>query len=396
MIERGSKPHICFMAPNAWPVLVRDTSIPVVGGAEVQQAFLARGLAASGYRVSMICLDHGQPDQVVVDGVTVYKTHIPVSGLPLIRFFHPRLTSVWKALKRVDADIYYQRAAGVTTGITALFAKYSGKRFVYAAAHDLDLAKDRTWELFQRRAGTRDRQLYMLGVKLADEVIAQHASQVADCEKWYGRTPVIVPSCYGKPAGARADREGHVLWVSTIRGWKRPELFLELARRLPHLRFRMIGGSGIEANGPELFARIKAEAEALPNVEFLGFVPHAQIEPHFDGARVFVNTSTNEGFPNTFLQAWARAIPTVSFCDTASVVDGRPVTRVVENIDEMTAAVRELMEDDRAWQQAGARARRCVEERHTVEAALAVYDRVFNRLCSQAPSASVDARKSAA
>ena len=384
------------MAPNAWPVLVGDASIPVVGGAEVQQAFLARGLAASGYRVSMICLDHGQADQIVVDGVTVYKTHIPVSGLPLIRFFHPRLTSVWQALKRVDADIYYQRAAGVTTGITALFAKYYGKRFVYAAAHDLDLAKDRTWELFQRRAGTRDRQLYILGLKLADEVIAQHRAQVADCEKWYGRTPVIVPSCYGKPAGARADRDGHVLWVSTIRTWKRPEMFLELARRLPHLRFRMIGGSGIEATGPELFARIKTQAEALPNVEFTGFVPHAQIEPHFDAARVFVNTSTNEGFPNTFLQAWSRGIPTVSFCDTASVVDGTPVTRVVRDIDEMTGAVRELMSDDQVWLAAGARARRCVEERHTVAAALDVYEQVFNRVCGTASAPSIDARESAA
>ena len=395
-MARNERPHICFVAPSAWPILTQDPATSFVGGAEVQQVRLARGLLQRGYRVSMICADHGQPAVVDVGGVRVVRCSRTGVGLPGVRFLHPWATGLWTAMRSVDADLYYQRTASAVTGVVGLFAKCHHKRFVYAAAHDLDLARDRTAELFMRRAGWRDRQLFTLGLTLADEVIAQHAGQVEDCRAWYQRTPVTVPSCYDKPAGARADRDGHVLWVSTLRAWKRPALFLDLARRLPDVRFRMVGGPGTEADGPELFARIKALAEALPNVEFAGFVPHARIEPHFDAARVLVNTSTNEGFPNTFLQAWSRGMPTVSFCDTASVVDGTAVTRVVRDIDEMTAAVRELMSDDQAWLAAGARARRCVEERHTVEAALDVYEQVFNRLSGIAPAPSIDARKSAA
>ena len=331
----------------------------------------------------MICLDYGQPDGIVVDGVRVYKTHIPVAGVPVIRFVHPRLTSVWSALRRIDADIYYQRAAGVNTGIVALFAKRHGKRFVYAAACDLDVARDRTWQLFQRRAGWRDRQLFFLGVNLADKVVVQHAGQAADCQRWFNRTPVIVPSCYAAPDGARADDRGVVLWVSTIKPIKRPEMFLDLARQRPEFRFRMVGGPGGEAGSAELYQRIREQAASIPNLAFMGFVPHAQVEQHFSDARVVINTSHNEGFPNTFLQAWARGVPTVSFCATGSTLDEQPVGTVVSTFEEMQLAVDALMRDDARWLAAGRLAQRYVTQSHTVNATVRAYERVFASLAQR-------------
>src|SRR5262245_37479646 len=69
--------HVCFVAPAAWPILVRDTRLRVVGGAEVQQCIIARALASSGHRVSMVCMDYGQPDGAIVDNVRVHKTFKP-------------------------------------------------------------------------------------------------------------------------------------------------------------------------------------------------------------------------------------------------------------------------------------------------------------------------------
>src|SRR4051812_29929022 len=104
----AAKPKICFVAPHAWPVLARDASLKMVGGAEVQQTILARALARAGYRVSIISNDFGQPNGAEVDGVVVYKTHPLHGGIPVVRFLHPRLTTTLRALREADADIYYQ------------------------------------------------------------------------------------------------------------------------------------------------------------------------------------------------------------------------------------------------------------------------------------------------
>jgi glycosyltransferase involved in cell wall biosynthesis len=170
-----------------------------------------------------------------------------------------------------------------------------------------------------------------------------------------------------------------VLWVSTLRRWKRPELFVELARRLPGVRFRMVGGPSAEIGGQDLFDRVKQSAAGLSNLEFVGFVPFAEIDQHFNAARIFVNTSEYEGFPNTFLQAWSRAIPTVSFFDTGSVVEGERVVTLATDLDNMADQVRSLVQHDDSWSRAGRRGRACYEAFHTPDIALEIYERLFER-----------------
>lgn len=381
-MRNQEKPHICFVAPDTWPVLANDRRVESAGGAQVQQSLLAKRLVQRGFRVSMICMDYGQPDQVIVDGVTVFKCHAPLQGLPVIRFFHPRLTGLWAALRRVDADIYYQRSAAAQTGVIGLFAKNYGRRFVYAAACDLDVARDQTWKLFQRRAGWRDQQLFQLGLKLAGDVVVQHAGQMQTYQRWHRRVPTLIPSCFENTFGNSRtsnsrNSNGTVLWVSALRKAKRPELFLEMARRLPDLHFRMVGGAATEAGGEALFARIKQEAASIPNLEFTGFVPFSEIHTHFKAARVFVNTSDYEGFPNTFLQSWSLGIPTVSFCDTGSTVNGQRVVSVVTDLDEMTRTTERLMRDDAYWDEVSGRVRECYGKCHTPEAAMTAYERLF-------------------
>lgn len=359
----GRRLHLCFVAPHAWPVFSRDPRLPIVGGAEVQQAILARLFAENGYRVSMICLDFGQPPRAEIDGVSVFRSFSMKAGVPVLRFLHPRLTTMWRRFAEVDADVYYYRSASMWVGVLAAFCRRRGKRLVYAGASDKDFVPDVGGQI--RYA--RDRWLYRRGLAQADAIVAQNAAQAESCRAVYGREALVIPSCYRPPPAAAAKKDA-VLWVGTVYEDKRPELFLELAQRLPKRRCVLIGGArgGAEA----FYERIRAQAAAVPNVEFTGFLPLAEVEPWFDRARVLVNTSRYEGMPNTFLQAWARGVPTVATVDV-----GAPVHRVARDVDDLAREV------ERACAEGpNAQLREYFERTHSCEEVLKRYGRLFDEL----------------
>jgi glycosyltransferase involved in cell wall biosynthesis len=166
-----------------------------------------------------------------------------------------------------------------------------------------------------------------------------------------------------------------ILWVSTIRQIKRPGLFLELARKLPELDFKMIGGPG--RNETALYETIRTDADGIPNLAFLGFVPYSRIEAHFDDAALLINTSESEGFPNAFLQAWARGIPSISFVDAGARLDGELIGVQVGSFDEMFSKVHVLMSDEVTRARLGETCRTYVVSNHSPQKIVATYNWLF-------------------
>lgn len=370
------RPRVCFVAPETWPLLAGWRNIPVIGGAEVQQSLVAPALAARGYKVSMITLDHGQEEGAAVRGVTVHRMHKPDEGLPVVRFVHPRLTGLWRAMKRADADVYYHRTAAALTGFVAHFCRRHGKRAIYAGASDKDFLPGE-----QDIALARDRWLFEYGLRNVDRIFVQNERQLRRLRENYGLEGVLVPNTYSAPVGARADRNGYVLWVASIRAQKRPHFVLEIARRLPHRRFVVVGGPDQGTREAGYVGEFIAGAKSLPNVDYRGFVPFEQADRIFDGAAMVLNTSTYEGFPNIFLQGWARGIPAVGFVDTGSrCPEGRPIYEVAASPEEAARAVERLLADDAAWAGASARSRAYFHERHSLDAVLDLYERELGAL----------------
>ncbi len=365
--------NICLVAPHAYPVLAESAETKFVGGAEVQQVIVGKELARRGHRVSMICLDHGQPDRSVIDGIEVITAYKPNAGIPVVRFLWPRLTSLWRCLKIADADVYYTRTADMRAGVIAEFCRRYGRKSVFAGAGNPDFEK-RT----ARVGSVHHRLIYEYGVRHVDCVMAQNEEQRILCARNFGRESVLVRNCYPDPGASSGSFGGPILWVSNIRTLKRPALVFELARALPHRRFRMIGGA--TAQEKALFAQVERQAGEFDNVEFLGFVPYSEIDSHFDGACAFINTSESEGFPNTFLQAWARGIPSVSFIDSGARLEGEPVGGLVGDVRGMAEAVEHLASNRELWLARGQLARRYYERFHKPETVIDLYEQVFDEL----------------
>ena len=365
-----AKRHICFVAPYAWPVLARDASLAIVGGAEVQQCILMRLLARQGWRVSLISLDFGQSDEAEVDGVRVFKTFKPDAGVPVLRFVHPRLTAVWQALRKVGADIYYLRSTSMITSVSDAFCRRTGRRSIYAAASDDDFVPDSRQIRY-----ARDRWLYRRGLSRVDRIVVQNQTQLDACRSFFKRDPVLIPSCYELPADAQPRNGNNVLWVGRMDEGKRPELAVEVARRLPHRRFVIIGGAPPgDAARTALFEKVRSEAAKLHNVEMTGFMPLDQVERRFDTARVLINTSSYEGMPNTFLQAWARGVPVVATVDV-----GAGIYPVCQDADALADAVEALFQEEN-WDAASRAARGYFQQSHSTTAVIARYGQLLEEL----------------
>jgi glycosyltransferase involved in cell wall biosynthesis len=139
--------------------------------------------------------------------------------------------------------------------------------------------------------------LYRLGLRAADAILVQNQAQLESLARNFGRTGRLLQNGYAEPAARPGRFEGHVLWAATVKPLKRPDLFIELARRLPALRFVMVGGPGLTPDARAFFDAAMRDAATVPNLQAVGHVPFDEVGRWFDGAALVVNTSDYEGCP---------------------------------------------------------------------------------------------------
>ena len=343
---------ICIVGLDAYGLLSGEGDLKYIGGETVQHVLLARAWRDLGYDVSIIVFDDGQGPRRVVDGITAIAAHSRTGGLPGLKFFHPRASKLFSALAAADADVYYQSPAGAFTGITAWFCRMTGRKFIFRVASDSDCEKEHS-----RINLWRDRKLYEYGLRHADLVAVQTGFQANMLRENHGLESSVVNMLVEPPRRSTppVKKDIDVLWLGNLRSLKRPEMVLELARQLPDVHFTLAGGP--MPGGRTYYDDVAAAAARLPNVTMLGAVRYAETGALFDRAKIFLNTSSIEGFPNTFLQAWIRAVPVVSFFDPDGLVSRMQLGRVATSIDEMREAIRELLEVDGYREHIGQQAR---------------------------------------
>jgi glycosyltransferase involved in cell wall biosynthesis len=280
---------------------------------------------------------------------------------------------LYRALKALRPQVIYQRVACGYSGVCAWYARRNSARMIWHVAHDtdvtgvtLDPGRNPIRRILEN-ASIR----YMIGA--TDHVVTQTQWQRSELERNYGRSADgIVRNFHPEPA-EWIDKSGGpstVMWVANLKRWKQPELFLDLAAALRDItgaRFVMVGAEAGGSGEREWNAALMQRIRRAPNVEYLGLRSQAQINQLLARAHVFVNTSLSEGFPNTFIQAWMRAVPVVSLQVDPDQVLQREVIGIRAGTPQGLAdAVRQLLVTPALRKEYGERARQYALREHSL------------------------------
>ncbi len=363
--DRDQPIRVCFIMLKAYPLFNQEIE-SLFGGAEVDFYNLSTELAKDpNYRVSFITADYGQKPIEVREGVTIIKS-LDFNGnlaMPSLR--------LWRALRAADAQIYVRELCSAVTMGVALFCKCYGRKFVYRTASTVECD------------GTYLRENYLRGkafvwsLRHADAVLTQNETDANNLSVITGAPVQVIRNAH-RVHPIQQQPHDKVLWVGRSATVKRPELFLELAKLLPQIQFTMICQ---RADNERQYNKLVNKAKQIENLKFIPRVPFHKIHEYFQRAKVFVNTSDYEGFPNTFIQACNSATAILSLNVNPDNFLDKHNCGISCNGDWplLVDSLRSLLEEDRCLKM-GINGKKYVEEYHDVTKIIKKYKELFEEL----------------
>lgn len=363
---------ICFVSPNAYPIL-KNTCYEFAGGAEVQQVLIAQALTENNFQVSFIVGKYGGKKTEKINNITVFKSSYEYKTGKL--HYVPALSDIFLALCKANADLYFLRNPKHLLGVVAYYCQMKKRKFVFSSSIDYDS----DLKHIRKKESIISRTLFLYGLRRVDRIIVQTDKQKRQFEKNFGLNSVLIKNMCPLPSLMPVKESPPVvLWVGTARENKRPQLLFELARAIPSLKFRMIIAPGRNERFNKI---IKEQCRSVHNIEFLGFIPYQKINKEYARASLLVNTSRWEGFPNTFLQAWANEIPVVSLeIDPDEVICKHKLGLHSRTFEQMVKDVKLLIENEDLRREMGIYARKYVEAEHGIKKISRQYIDLFKNI----------------
>lgn len=334
-----------------------------VGGAERQQWFLARALAAAGWVVT-----------VGVRNALAANQRVVIEGVEFVGIGQKHFLRAWYCFIASERpDWSYWRCANHLLGPLVAIAKIMGVYTIFAAAFDRNV--DIRHALLRRRHWW---PLYALGLLWTDRIFLQNEKQLLGLPARLRQKASIVPSINTetptpKPHSLRAK---YVAWVAMLRESKRPDLFIEIARKAPDIQFVMCGGVATHTAVPGYSEQFVEIFRALPNVEYRGQVPPGEASRVIADAALLLSTADEEGFPNTFLQAWAAGTPVVSLkVDPDHIIERYRLGKISLTAEQAVNDIRMLLDCEQEREAIACRAREYVAKKHSAQGVVRIFER---------------------
>lgn len=337
-------------------LLYADDCACTHGGAEVQLKILGDAFARLGHDVQVFVTSSARSKTFQHDSVTIHNHSY---GLRRNSFKKACSLAFFSAsIVKANCDVYIQRNAGYETALVWLFSRLRAKKFVYMTSHMIDCTGE-----YKVRHPLRG-CLYEYALKKADHVITQSEDQKRALHQKYGIVSTVVPSSYPIPQHLLGSKGDYILWVGRIVQWKNPHIFLELAERMPSKKFLMIGPI---SSSIAYFKAFRNQVDVLTNVTYMDYVAFKDIDHYFRDARVLVNTSTQEGFPNTFIQAFMNGTPVLSTSvDPDDIIKRNKLGLVSTSVAEVDDFLRKCYEDAEYYKKMSERCYAYAKEKHDI------------------------------
>lgn len=296
------KAKICFINSKGYALYQNLCNVPY-GGAEIQLYLISMELAKkNNFEIYVITGNY----KIKNKRVEYYKRIKLYITQPLENKFLNYILRPWRlffTLLKINPDYIIQRGVEFNSFLCTLFCKLFRKKFIFSIAHNREV----TGEIKNRLFST----LFKFVLFKANFIIAQSNDQIIKLEKWKKRkffNIQVIKSGYDIKNKRKKDN-GHILWVARAKEWKRPELFIKLAPFFPKEKFLMICKKSINLT---YWDTIFGKTLTIPNLKLIEFIPFNKIDNIFHEAKIFINSSKSEGFPNTFLQAFKNKVPVIS------------------------------------------------------------------------------------
>lgn len=299
------KIKICFIGTAIYP-LFNPSIKAVYGGSEIQLFFLGKELAKEeNIEVSFLVGDFGQNLLEDYESIKIYKSLNPKANDNL--FVKAKQASVyWEFFKKINADIYFTSTKNSLIGLIGLFCKIHHKKHIHRTASKAEVDKN------YLSYGFLDK-IFLWGMKNSNQVITQTLRHQEMLKKNFNISSLVLKNSFviTQPINRLSDKD-YILWVGRYDYMKKPEKFLMLSTFFPKHNFLIICPQPKSEQFSQKWMNLKEEAQKLTNVRFLNKIPLSEIQIYFNKAKVFVNTSDFEGFPNTFIQAGIGRTPILS------------------------------------------------------------------------------------
>lgn len=339
------KHDLCIVGLKCYDLLSRAEIPRYLGGIERVLVSLARGLTSIGKRVAFITFDHGQPDIQMIDGITILKAYQPDEGIKGLRFVHPRMTTIWSAMRVADAEAYLQMGAGVETGVVAFGAQRllaSRRKFIFCIASDANCNSE-----LPSLKTRHEKLIYRLALKASDKIVCQTNTQKSAIRKAFNVDSTVIPMPFQSQSTSSGGELSHdekvamginILWVGRVVEVKRLEAYLSLAKSLPSHTFHIVGS----ANTNTEYAReLIEQAKAISNIIVHGRISDEMLVDLYKKAFLLCCTSTIEGFPTTFLEAWSYKLPIITTFDPDGLLADHRLG-VVTQADNLKTCIEDL------------------------------------------------------